>query len=331
MWRKKEDKKEIVVVFVAWFVSVSVSVWYGFQVVIFWDWWGPFDVKVMLSISLWLAFVGLVICLSDHGWTLAKPPLKYLLFGIDKSVTAVCVYGTMESGKSIVEKVLKSKGFHVFRFGDCLKQMAAYICSCSVGMIHEVKDIEVVWSPCTFDDVMKRFEHSWPHYPFFFRESGRHPLDNVSYHDIKPFTDIEIDKYGIESVVPKKGLTYGRLLQHLGDIVRKYNKMALIKLVVDKVKMYGFKKVAFTDCRVYGELNLAKKYDGFTIKVFRDDKDKKNNSKRDKSHVTETQLSKVKFDHTVFNDGTKEQLERRIGKIVDLELSKREGKGEENK
>ena len=114
------------------------------------------------------------------------------------------------------------------------------------------------------------------------------------------------------------------LLQMLGtDIIRKkIDELLFVNRAVEDIKVYSYfyDAITISDARTKTEVDIPKnKLDNIiSIKVIRPNFDNGLTIEQ-KNHFTEIDLDDYdKFDHIVYNDGTIEELEEKIRKIVDI-------------
>jgi len=73
-----------------------------------------------------------------------------------------------------------------------------------------------------------------------------------------------------------------------------------------------------SDCRMQNEIDFIKKKGGVVIKIIRDEEEEINNNET-KLHVTECEIDNVtEFDYIIHNNGTKEELFKKIDEFMDL-------------
>ncbi len=113
------------------------------------------------------------------------------------------------------------------------------------------------------------------------------------------------------------------LLQELGtDIIRKkIDSLFFVKRIIGDIKVYSyyFDVITVSDVRTKVELDYPKQNfdDVIAIKVERPNYDN-GLTEEEKKHFTEIDLDDYdKFDYTIVNDGTLEDLEVKVRKMVD--------------
>jgi hypothetical protein len=83
-----------------------------------------------------------------------------------------------------------------------------------------------------------------------------------------------------------------------------------------KHKLLAGKHICVSDGRFEDEANLIKSLDGVVVRIVRnlESIEEKNNDY--KGHISETQMEQILADHTIHNNGTKEELEEQLVMII---------------
>lgn len=142
-------------------------------------------------------------------------------------------------------------------------------------------------------------------------------LINLSYGSyIKMYAQNISDWDGKEETKPRE------LLQQLGtEIIRNtIDKNFFINRICEDIKVYShfFDVITISDARFPDEIEIPKKTfkDVITIKVIRNNFETTLNEKETK-HATETALDEFNdYDYIIENDGTIEELEEKVEKLV---------------
>jgi hypothetical protein len=110
------------------------------------------------------------------------------------------------------------------------------------------------------------------------------------------------------------------LLQKVGDIVRHADPDYFVSVVAKKVMAMSDRitsldhHIVISDTRFMNECNYISMY-GFNVKVIRNKRNIKYNTKTYK-HPSETTVDKLKYDFILYNDGTKEELGKRLEALI---------------
>ena len=120
------------------------------------------------------------------------------------------------------------------------------------------------------------------------------------------------------------GLTLGTMLQKLGtDVLRDgFNKQIWINCVINKIKDLPPEEIVIiTDVRFKNELEMLKRKGCVCIRIEGDPIKAAEESTRNKQHQSETDLDDMVFDYHIVNDGSLEDLDKKINIIVDKFLT----------
>lgn len=118
---------------------------------------------------------------------------------------------------------------------------------------------------------------------------------------------------GKNTFIPEWNMTLGRMQQLLGTeaIRNNLDQNAWIKaLFIDYKEGDNW---IITDCRFPNEIDAIKKHNGFVIRIEGDPMNERKNTTRDVNHKSEIALDNYKgFSYTIQNNGTLEELEKKI-------------------
>jgi len=114
----------------------------------------------------------------------------------------------------------------------------------------------------------------------------------------------------------KFGTDYGQFIfpKHFPEIFKDKDERSLWIMVfkrwyLNKLKENPYLKVVISDVRFNHEFECIKDLGGYVIKVKRDNTIKDN-------HISENELDNLEFDHKLSNNGTKEELFKKIINII---------------
>ena len=112
------------------------------------------------------------------------------------------------------------------------------------------------------------------------------------------------------------GTDYGQFIfpKHFPEIFKDKDERSLWIMVfkrwyLNKLKENPYLKVVISDVRFNHEFECIKDLGGYVIKVNRDNTIKDN-------HISENELDNLEFDHKLSNNGTKEELFKKIINII---------------
>ena len=127
--------------------------------------------------------------------------------------------------------------------------------------------------------------------------------------------EIAKNYFGWDGAKDEKGR---KLLQSIGDVGRSYDPDIWIRYVDHQVQsLENFDKVnQFTidDIRFENEIKWIEKNNGIVIKISRNTKYATN--LHGTTHISENELNNYHFKHSIENNGTFEELYKKIDKII---------------
>lgn len=141
-------------------------------------------------------------------------------------------------------------------------------------------------------------------------------VDEITYSE--PVFDYTQEQKNI--YLPEYDMTLGTMLQKVGtDAIRNNIHLDswILALFTDIQHTNNNDVWLITDVRFKNEAESVKKHNGYLIRIDGDPMDVRKNSTRDLNHISETDLDDYdKFDFTISNDGTLEDLEKEVITIL---------------
>lgn len=115
--------------------------------------------------------------------------------------------------------------------------------------------------------------------------------------------------------------TYGRwLLQYVGtDVIRRQCPDFWVSFIIQELQFFpkAWEYVIIPDCRFPNEIDRLKEA-GFEVKHIRIARSQENNlTENQRTHISETALNDVVPDYIIQNDGSMEDLERKVKECFD--------------
>lgn len=125
--------------------------------------------------------------------------------------------------------------------------------------------------------------------------------------------ELTLTQEGKNTFIDSFNMTIGEMLQEYGtDVMTTHKPDIWVNCVAAEIKKSTVQYNIITDLRFPIEANYITKNKGITIKIVRPVNNIRNNSRRNLEHISETALDDYKFDYVIYNDGTLEELYKKV-------------------